>query len=254
MTLLQSAAGKLLDRVSAMCVRVSKFEAGGDLPHNVDLDFLHALLHDLIGPVSRVRMLGELIERRATGLEPEIQVLLGHIKTSTASAENVLEALRRYAEALNWSCRPAPFDLDLAVKSALTRLNRPIADSGAHVIYGALPNVHADMVQMTALFEELIANALRFRSEDPPRIEVAAQLTPEELTEQGACVISVTDNGIGLNDSATGRIFKPLARASDRSGAGMGLAICRHIAELHRGEISAIPRPRGAEFRLWIPQ
>lgn len=220
----------------------------------MDLDFLHALLHDLIGPVSRIRMLGELIERRATDLEPEIQVLLGHIRTSTASAENVLEALRRYTEALNWSYRPARFDLDLAVKSALARLNKPISDSGARIVYGPLPNVHADLVQITALFEELIANALRFRSEDPPRIEVVAELTTLELSEQGACVISLTDNGIGLNESAIVRIFKPLAKASDRSGAGMGLAICRHIAGLHGGEISAIPRPRGAEFRLRIPQ
>jgi signal transduction histidine kinase len=225
------------------------------LPHNVDLDFLHALLHDLIGPVSRIRMLGELIERRATGLDPEIQVLLGHIKTSTDSAENVLEALRRYTDALHWSCRLTRFDLDIAVKSALARLDRDIAGSGARVIQSAMPNVQADMVQMGALFEELIANAVRFRSEDPPVIEILAELTTQELTGQGTtCFISVIDNGMGLSDSAAERIFRPLAKASERSGAGMGLAICRHIAELHGGEISAIPRLRGAEFRLRLPQ
>jgi signal transduction histidine kinase len=221
-------------------------------PH-VDLDFLHALLHDLRGPVGRVRMLGELLVRRTAGLEPETRALVGHIETSAAVAEDVLEAVRRYAEALQWVFRPTRFDLTLALNAALARLNARLANTGASVTHGALPAVYADMVQMSVLFEELIANALRFRSAEAPVIEIAA--IPAEARLEGArWLVCVVDNGIGVSESAVERIFQPLAKASEHSGAGMGLAICRRIAELHGGEITAIPRPSGAEFRLCLPQ
>jgi two-component system, chemotaxis family, sensor kinase Cph1 len=217
-------------------------------PPLVDTDFLHAMLHDLRGPVSRVRMLSELIERRAVNLDPESQLLLGHMKTSATAAEDVLDAVRRYTGALHWPCRPSRFDLNLALNSALARHESRLAAVGARVARGDLPAVVADMVQMGALFEELIANAVRFRSEEPLVIEVVAAATQE------SCLISVMDNGIGVSESAAERIFKPLAKASDRSGAGVGLAICRRVAELHNGEIVAIPRAQGSEFRLRIPQ
>ena len=83
-----------------------------DLPSpHIDVDFLHALLHDLKGPVSRVRMLGELLTRRITGLDPETQILLEHLGTSASLADEVLEAVRRYAEALHWVSNPSRFDL-----------------------------------------------------------------------------------------------------------------------------------------------
>jgi signal transduction histidine kinase len=221
-------------------------------PLPIDAEFLHALLHDLRGPVSRVRMLGELIERRAINLDPEVQMLLGHIKTSATAAEDVLDAVRRYTAALHWSCRPTRFDLNLALNAALARNETRLVASGARVARSDLPAVFADMVQMSALFEELIANAVRFHAEEPLVIEVTAKTTEEG--SQRFCLISVIDNGIGLSDSAMERIFKPLAKASDRSGAGVGLAICHRIAELHGGEIAAIPRKQGSEFRLRLPQ
>src|SRR5215469_6226565 len=217
-----------------------------------DTDFLHALLHDLRGPVSRMRMLGELVTRRAVGLDPEIETLLGHIKTSATAAEDVLDAVRRYTEALHWVRRPMRFDLNLAVNSAVTRNAEQVAATGALVTRNDLPVIEADMVQMSVLFEELIANSLRFRSTEPPIIEVSAEIAMEG--SHGVCLISVIDNGIGLSDSALERIFKPLAKASDRSGAGMGLAICRRIVELHGGEIQAIALPQGSEFRVRLPQ
>jgi signal transduction histidine kinase len=105
------------------------------------------------------------------------------------------------------------------------------------------------MGQLTVVFEELIANALRFRSPDTPVIEVAVM-----PAEPKSWLICVTDNGIGLSDADAQRVFQPLAKASDRSGAGIGLTICSHIAKLHGGEMVAVPRPRGAEFRLRLPR
>jgi len=215
----------------------------------VDAEFLHALIHDLKGPVSRIRILGELLTRQTASLDAESQLLIRHMETSAIAAQTVLEGVRRYADAVGWEFRPQKFDLRLALTAALARLEARLTSSGATVTYGDLPEICADIGQMTTLFEELIANALRFRSSDTPVIEIAA--VP---AESNFWLISVTDNGIGLSDSDVQRIFRPLAKASDRSAAGMGLAICSRIATVHGGEISAIPRPRGAEFRLRLPR
>jgi signal transduction histidine kinase len=122
--------------------------------------------------------------------------------------------------------------------------------AGGRVTQGALPNISADLTLMSALFEELIDNAMRFRSEEPPVVEITATASPRG----NAWHISVADNGIGLNESDRERIFRPFAKGSERAGVGMGLAICRRIAQIHGGEIRGIPRAPGAEFRLELPQ
>jgi len=219
---------------------------------SIDVDFLHRLLHDLKGPVGRVRMLSELMERRIIGLDPDTKALLGHIGTSVTAAETVLDAVRRYAEAFDWPFRPSRFDLTVSVDSAVSRLMGGISAAGASINRGPLPTVCADLAQMTALFVELISNALRFRSNDPPVIEIAA-IPMENGSESTGHIITVADNGIGITDAARQRLFRPLGKATDRAGAGMGLAICRRIAEVHGGEIIAVPRAHGAEFRLRVP-
>ena len=218
----------------------------------VDSDFLHRLLHDLKGPVGRARMLSELIERRGAGLDPETKTLLGYIGASVNAAETVLDAVRRYAEVLDWPFRPSRFDLTVSVDSAVARLEDEITGAGATINRGTLPAVWADMAQMTALFVELISNALRFRSLEPPVIEIAA-IPAVDRPESTGCLITVIDNGIGISDALRQRLFQPLSKATERAGAGMGLAICRYIAEVHRGEIVAAPRAHGAEFRVKLP-
>jgi len=215
----------------------------------VDAEFLHALIHDLKGPVSRIRILGELLTRQTASLDAESQLLVKHMETSAIAAQSVLEGLRRYADAVGWEFRPQKFDLTLALTAAMARLDARLTSNGATVTYGDLPEICADMGQMATLFEELLANALRFRSPDAPVVEIAVM-----PAESNFWLICVTDNGIGLSDSDAQRIFRPLAKASDRSGAGMGLTICSRIATLHGGEIRAIPRLRGAEFHLRLPR
>ena len=194
-------------------------------------------------------MLSELLARRAATQDPELQTLIQLIGTSAAAADTVLEGVRRYAEVLDWAYRPTRFDLSLAVKSAVTRLHVAIEDCGATVKFGPLPHVWGDMVQLTALFQELVANSLRFRSPEPPFIQIAA---PD--SDPAYWLITVADNGPGIQPSAMDRIFRPLGKASEHAGAGMGLAICRRIAETHGGEIAAIPRQQGAEIRLLLPR
>jgi signal transduction histidine kinase len=216
----------------------------------MDAEFLEALLHDLQGPLSRVRLLGELLARRTAGLDEDSQRLLGHIGASATAAERVLEAVRRYTAAVALPFRAQQFDLAVAVAIAVARLDAQLASSGAQVNHGPLPQLFGDPVQMAALLEELISNSMRFRSAESPRIEIRA--APDE--SRAEWLISVVDNGIGLDGLELERLFRPLVVFPGRPRPAIGLAICRRIARQHGGDIAAVPRPQGAEFHLRLPQ
>src|SRR5262249_9152500 len=111
----------------------------------MDPEFLQALLHDLQGPVGRVRMLGELLARRnATGLDDESKLLISHIEKSASTADGILEALHRYAEIAELSFQRTRFDLTAAVQTAMSRLETQLERSGATVSYADLPEVVGD--------------------------------------------------------------------------------------------------------------
>jgi light-regulated signal transduction histidine kinase (bacteriophytochrome) len=215
----------------------------------MDTQFLEAVLHDLKGPVSRCRMLGDLLARQTTGLGEEARTLVKHIGASAVAAESVLEAVRRYAEAVALTFQPKRFHLETAVARAVERLDQRLRATGGEVTYTALPEVEGDAGQLGWLFEELIGNALRFRSEEQPRIQITAE--PREPESQWW--ISVRDNGIGLRVLEPDYLFRPLGKSADRPRPAVGLAICRRIAKLHGGNITAVARPRGAEFFLCLP-
>jgi signal transduction histidine kinase len=117
---------------------------------------------------------------------------------------------------------------------------------------GKLPEIAADSLQMRQLFQNLISNALKFRLADtPPEISIDASVT------DGVAAITVRDNGIGFDPQYSRRIFRIFERLHSRSeypGTGIGLALCRKIAERHGGTITAESSPgAGATFTVTIP-
>jgi light-regulated signal transduction histidine kinase (bacteriophytochrome) len=136
------------------------------------------------------------------------------------------------------------------VQDVLANLQTTIEESGAHVTHDALPTVMGDAWQLTQLFQNLIANAIKFHGEEPPRVHVAAKRGPEEWQ------FSVRDNGIGIEPEYAERIFLIFQRLHSRAeypGTGIGLAICRRIVERHGGRIWAESQPgAGSVFRFTI--
>jgi signal transduction histidine kinase len=128
-----------------------------------------------------------------------------------------------------------------------------VEETGARVEIGELPAVAADPLQMRQLFQNLIGNALKFsRPGVPPHVRVSASLPGD-----GTAVIRVADNGIGFDVKYLDRIFVPFERLHGRmeyEGTGMGLAICRKIAERHKGAITAESEPgEGTTFVVTLP-
>jgi light-regulated signal transduction histidine kinase (bacteriophytochrome) len=157
-------------------------------------------------------------------------------------------------------------DLGSAARDVVVDLETRIAQTSGQVAIGALPVIQADPLQMRQLLQNLIGNGLKFHKPDlPPLVEVSARtysITESERVERALpgtelCDLTVKDNGIGFDEKYLDRIFTAFQRLHGRGeyeGSGMGLAICRGIAERHTGTITGASRPGGgATFTVTLP-
>jgi chemotaxis family two-component system sensor kinase Cph1 len=138
----------------------------------------------------------------------------------------------------------------MAVRLALTSLEREVRETGAVITYDRLPRVVGDRDRLTSLFRHLIDNALKYRGAEAPQIEIQAQ------QDQGNWLFSIRDNGIGIDPKYWAGIFAPFRRlhGSEISGVGLGLAICTKILDAHRGTIRIESTVgRGTTFFFTIP-
>jgi light-regulated signal transduction histidine kinase (bacteriophytochrome) len=142
-------------------------------------------------------------------------------------------------------------DLNAIVMIALRNLSHAIQESGAKITHDGLPTVKADATQMTQLFQNLIANAIRYRGDKNPEIHIFAAREGEYWR------LRVSDNGIGIEPQYFQRIFGIFQRLHTRReypGTGIGLAICQKIVERHGGQIGVDSTPgQGSTFYFTLP-
>ncbi len=146
----------------------------------------------------------------------------------------------------------APVECENILQAATENLEVAMAESGAVITHDSLPALVADPTQLTQLFQNLLANAIKFRQpEGAPRIHVSAK------REAGGWQFSVRDNGIGIDPQYFDRIFIIFQRLHGREsypGTGMGLAICKKIVERHGGRTWVESEPgKGSTFYFVIP-
>ena len=139
-----------------------------------------------------------------------------------------------------------------AVRKALINLRASIEEAGARVTYANLPPIEADELQMVQLFQNLVGNALKFRSQDAPEVSISAA-SRENETE-----FAVKDNGIGIDAQYFERIFMVFQRLHSKGeypGTGIGLAICKKVVERHGGRIWVESAPgAGSTFHFTLPR
>jgi PAS domain S-box-containing protein len=191
--------------------------------------------HDLQEPLRMVISYTQLLARRYQGrLDADADEFLSFAVDGALRMKLLVQGLLAY-------CRVETTGKDLletssaaALELALVKLRAAIEDSGAIVTHGPLPTVTADSVQLAQLFENLIGNAIKYHGVDPPRVHVSAKNLDSEW------IFSVRDNGIGIDSQYFGRIFVMYQRLHGQkqiSGSGMGLAVCKKIAERHSGRM-----------------
>jgi PAS domain S-box-containing protein len=204
---------------------------------NADLQqFAYVSSHDLQEPLRGIVSFGQLLHKRYKGqLDEEADRVLDYIVSSAYRMQSLIGSLLAYSRSVSAGATPfPPVPLEAALHLATVNLQTAMEQSGAIVSHDPLPTVAADQVQLVQVFQNLLSNAIKYRRPDePPRIHVSAEERERDV------LVSVRDNGIGIQPEYTQRIFGVFKRlhGTEIPGDGIGLAICKRIVEKHGGEI-----------------
>jgi light-regulated signal transduction histidine kinase (bacteriophytochrome) len=219
---------------------------------NVELQrFATVASHDLREPLRVVSGFAELLSRRfSEKLGPDGNRFVEAITGGVARMDEMISDLLAYARAGRVDQPFEPVDTNEVVADAVAALGRAIDDAGADLEVERLPVVNGNAAALRQLFQNLIANAIKFVGDARPRVRVWAAEVPEGWR------FTVRDNGIGIDAGQAERIFGMFTRlhgAERYPGTGIGLAVCQRIVDVHGGRIWVEPAPGGgSQFMFTI--
>ncbi|MEA2640736.1 MAG: hypothetical protein QOF51_2130 [Chloroflexota bacterium] len=220
---------------------------------NAELEqFAYVASHDLQEPLRVVGSFAQMLARRYRGqLDADADRFIGHVTDGASRMQRLINDLLTYSRVATRANTPEATDCDAVVAQAADNLGEAIAETGAEVTHDPLPIVPADKGQLTQVFQNLIANGIKFHGAEPPRVHVSAE------RQNGDYVFSVRDNGIGFEPAYADRIFVIFQRlwgVDEYPGTGIGLALCKRIVERHGGRIWVTSAPdEGSIFSFSIP-
>jgi PAS domain S-box-containing protein len=220
---------------------------------NRDLEqFAYAASHDLQEPLRAVVGCMQLLKARYQGkLDERGDEFIHHAVDGATRMQNLIDDLLAFSRVGTRATELQPVSCAEAVQNAIKNLSVAIETSRAEIECAPLPMVLGDLSQLSLLLQNLIGNALKFRGRRLPHIYVGAE------RQNGEWVISVQDNGIGIEPQYFERIFVIFQRLHTRKeypGTGMGLALCKKIVERHGGRIWLDSKlGMGTTFRFTLP-
>ena len=225
---------------------------------NRDLEqFAYIASHDLQAPLRNVRqgleLLDEhLVETVGSGFDDEANELRSLIAAAVTRMEELIRGLLEYSRVdRNQTAPKSPVDLNDLADELQQLLHADLTEANAELIIEQLPVVSGDRVQLRQLLQNLLQNSLKYRvAEARPRVEIQGRQEDDEW------IISVGDNGIGIDEAQHERIFELFGRGhAGYEGVGLGLAIAQRIVESHGGRIWVESAPsKGATFHIALPR
>jgi len=239
-------------------------------------DFASVASHDLQEPLRKIQAFGDRLAAQCSAqLSEEGRDYLGRMQNAALRMQALINDLLGFARITTKAQPFGPCDLNVIAREVLSDLELRVEQSGGRVEVDELPVLDADATQMRQLLQNLLANALKFSNPDqPPRVRVYAKPAAADVasgravtSKSGRATIEpaaheyfelcVSDNGIGFDEKYLDRIFNVFQRLHGRSsyeGTGIGLAVCRKIAQRHGGSITARSRPEsGTTFIVSLP-
>ena len=260
---IQRHAAELEERVRARTFELQR--------SNQELEqFAYLASHDLQEPLRKVLGFSGLLTKRYTGrLDAEADEFIGYIVDAAGRMQDLIEDLLEYSRVGRRAADTAgpdgalePVECEGLLAQVLETLSESIEATQAQVTHDPLPAVAMSSHELVQLFQNLIANAIKFHGPQPPRVHISAGPPPAEAGGRPAqpptrWLFVVRDNGIGFDPQFSERIFgmfQRLHRREEYPGTGIGLAICRKVVERHGGRIWAESQPgQGATFFFTLP-
>lgn len=233
------------ETASRMQAQLLLAEKARDLQRsNEDLQrFAYVASHDLQEPLRMVASYLQLLEQRyQDALDEDAREFIHYAVDGATRMKNLIDDLLDFSRVGTRANPFEPTDLNTILGKVRANLQMRIEEENAVVVSEELPTIPADPPQMIQLFQNLIDNAIKFRAEDPPRVHIKAKEAEQEW------VISVSDNGIGIDPQYFDRIFVIFQRLHTRTqypGTGIGLAVGKRIVERHNGRIWVESAPGG---------
>lgn len=214
--------------------------------------FAYVASHDLQEPLRMVAAYTQLLAERYRGkLDEKADLYIRYAIDGAARMQTLIEDLLKLSRAGRGEPELKSIESTGVVERALQNLGQAIRESGATVTYADLPEFRADESQLTQVFQNLIANAIKFRGKDAPTVNISA------TAAEGGWEFSVADNGIGIAPEHTTDLFVIFRRLHTRKeypGNGIGLSICKKIIERHGGRIWVESQlGAGSTFKFTLP-
>ncbi|MDH3298798.1 MAG: PAS domain S-box protein [Gemmatimonadota bacterium] len=240
--------------LAAVRDRTARLRAAAELKRsNQELEhFARVASHDLQEPLRMVAGYTQLLATRYGGqLDETAREYMRYAVDGTARMQELIQGLLTYSRVQLEAGEPESVDLEEVVEWARANLQTAITESGATLTVGRLPTVDGERLQFGQLFQNLIGNALKFRGEKPPHIEISA------TRQDGEWLFAVSDNGIGIAEEFREHVFEMFNRlhtVDEYEGTGIGLSVCRRIVERHEGRmwLESVPG-EGTTFYFTLP-
>jgi PAS domain S-box-containing protein len=220
---------------------------------NTELEqFAYAVSHDLSEPLRMVSSYLQLLSRRYEGkLDQDADEFIAFAVDGAMRMHDLIEGLLLYSRAGTAEYALAPVDSGQVVRDTLATMQGAVRDSGADIEVEDLPTVSGDEAQLSRIFQNLIANAIKFTDGEQPRVRVSARRDGADWR------FVVSDNGIGIDPGHAERVFVVFQRLNERErypGSGIGLALCKRIVQRQGGRIWVEPRSGGgSNFYFTLP-